>query len=61
VVRPVGPLLAGAGQSLFVGLPFLLAGCIKSTYDLVLWRWFRRVPLPDDTLTGRRQEKRVGA
>jgi hypothetical protein len=50
LVRPIGPVLAGAGQSLFVGFPFLLAGSIKSAYDLVLWRWFRRVPLPDDHL-----------
>lgn len=48
VVRPLGPALAGAGQNLFVGLPFLLAGGIKTIYDLVLWRWFRAVPLPED-------------
>jgi MFS family permease len=48
VVRPVGPLLAGAGQGLFIGFPFLAAGSIKAAYDVALWRWFRRVPLPDD-------------
>ena len=50
VVRPLGPALAGAGQGLFVGLPFLLAGTIKGAYDLVLWRWFRSVRLPDDAV-----------
>lgn len=47
LVRPFGPLLAGAGQGLFFGLPFLVAGTIKGTYDLVLWRWFRGVDLPE--------------
>lgn len=36
-----GPLLA-------LGLPFILAGTVKGVYDLVLWRLFRRVTLPDD-------------
>jgi hypothetical protein len=48
VVRPVGPALAGVSQSLALGLPFFLAGGIKTLYDLVLWRWFRSVPLPDE-------------
>jgi hypothetical protein len=30
-----------------MGLPFVLAGAIKSVYDLTLWRWFRRVPIPE--------------
>ena len=49
LVRPAGPALAGASQSIAFGLPFVLAGAIKSAYDLVLWRWFRGVPLPDET------------
>jgi Na+/melibiose symporter-like transporter len=49
VVRPVGPALAGISQSIAFGLPFVLAGGIKSLYDLVLWRWFRGTPLPDET------------
>jgi MFS family permease len=49
VVRPVGPILAGAAASVGLGVPFVLAGGIKSVYDLVLWRWFRHVPLPDGT------------
>ncbi|MDE3065529.1 MAG: MFS transporter [Acidobacteriota bacterium] len=47
LTRPVGPALAGASQSLALGLPFLLAGSIKALYDLTLWAWFRRVPVPD--------------
>lgn len=47
VVRPVGPVLAGAGQTVFLGMPFLVAALVKASYDLVLWRWFRRVELPD--------------
>jgi len=50
VARPLGPVLAGAGQGLFVGLPFVLAGGIKAGYDLALWRWFRTVELPDDAI-----------
>jgi MFS family permease len=49
VVRPVGPALAGVSQSIAIGLPFFLAGGIKSLYDIVLWRWFRTVPIPDET------------
>jgi MFS family permease len=47
LVRPIGPLLAGTVQTVGLGAPFVLAGTIKSTYDLVLWRWFRTVPLPE--------------
>ncbi len=46
--RPLGPLLAGLSQSLFMGLPFLVAGTVKGAYDLALWRWFRSVPLPGE-------------
>ena len=48
LTRPLGPVLAGAAQSVALGLPFLLAGVIKSGYDLALWRWFRRVPVPGE-------------
>ena len=48
--RPVAPLLGGALQQVWLGLPLLVAGGIKATYDLVLWSWFRRVPLPSHTL-----------
>lgn len=46
LTRPLGPVLAGAAQSVALGLPFLLAGIIKSGYDVALWRWFRHVPVP---------------
>ncbi len=47
VVRPMGPVLAGASQQLAIGLPFFLGGGIKAVYDLALWWWFRRVPLAE--------------
>ncbi|HKA03842.1 MAG TPA: MFS transporter [Acidimicrobiales bacterium] len=46
VARPVGPPLAAVAQQIAVGLPFVISGGIKTAYDLTLWRWFRRVPLP---------------
>jgi MFS family permease len=46
--RPAGPALAGVSQSIAFGLPFFLAGGIKTLYDVVLWRWFRSVPLLDE-------------
>ncbi len=48
VVRPLGPVLAGVGQSVFLGFPFVAAGVIKGGYDLVLWRWFRHVAVPEE-------------
>jgi predicted MFS family arabinose efflux permease len=50
-VRPVAPLLGGVLQQVALGLPLLIAGGLKSVYDLVLWSWFRHVPL------GRGQER----
>ncbi len=44
------PVIAGAllqGTLLTLGLPFVIAGGLKSVYDVTLWRIFRRVPLPD--------------
>src|SRR5213078_2044831 len=45
VVRPAGPVLAGIASSMALGSPFLIAGTIKSAYDIALWSWFRRVPV----------------
>ncbi len=45
----ISPTIAGvllSGALLGVGLPFLLAGALKSGYDLTLWAMFRRVPVP---------------
>ena len=47
VTRPFGPPLAALAQTVALGLPFVIAGGIKSVYDVSLWCWFRRVPLPD--------------
>jgi MFS family permease len=44
------PVLSGAllqGTSLTLGLPFILAGALKSAYDISLWRIFRRMPLAE--------------
>jgi MFS family permease len=50
VVRPVGPLAAGAlMQGLWIGTPFLVAGVLKCLYDLVLFGVFRRVPLHEES------------
>ena len=47
VARPFGQLLAGALMTnVAVGAPFVVAGAIKCGYDLVLWRVFKKVPLP---------------
>jgi MFS family permease len=43
--RPFGPLLAGAGQQLAVGMPFFIGGGLKIVYDVLVWLQFRRVPL----------------
>ena len=45
-VRPIAPVLGGALQQVALGLPLLVAGGLKTAYDLALWSWFRRVPLP---------------
>lgn len=47
ITRSFGPPVASAAQTIGVGLPFLLSGVIKIGYDLAVWAWFRRVPLPD--------------
>jgi MFS family permease len=49
-MRPLGPLLAGLTAGVAPGAPLLLAGIIKSGYDLALWGWFRRVPLADTSI-----------
>jgi predicted MFS family arabinose efflux permease len=45
VARPIGPVLAGVSENIALGLPFLLAGSIKVVYDVILYSWFRTVPL----------------
>jgi MFS family permease len=48
LTRPIGPVIAGAVQSMALGAPFVIAGSIKGVYDLMIWRWFSHVPLPDE-------------
>jgi hypothetical protein len=45
ITRPVAPLLAGAALRIGLGAPFLIAGTLKSVYDIGLWVVFRKVPL----------------
>jgi len=48
VVRPVAPLLAGPLLQIALGAPFLVAGALKSAYDVGLYVLFRRVRLGPD-------------
>ncbi len=53
VVRPLGAASAGAlMQRVAVGAPFLVAGVLKSVYDLLLFARFRRVPLVESPEAG---------
>jgi predicted MFS family arabinose efflux permease len=47
VTRPVAPLLAGPVLRLGLGAPFLIAGALKSVYDVGLYALFRGVHLED--------------
>jgi predicted MFS family arabinose efflux permease len=51
VTRPVGPALAGLLQPFGLALPFLVAGVVKSAYDLALWRLFRPIQLLPEPAT----------
>jgi len=54
VVRPFGAASAGLlMQSVAVGAPFVVAGVLKSVYDVLLFARFRRVPLPEEHRSGR--------
>jgi MFS family permease len=47
------PVVSGVllqGTALTLGLPFVIAGVLKSAYDLSLWRIFRRVPVTEGWL-----------
>ena len=50
LARPAGPAIGGALASVALGAPFVVAGVLKGAYDLMLWRWFRRVPLPEEVI-----------
>ena len=51
LVRPIGPVIAGAALGSGAGIPFLLAGALKIVYDLALWGWFRTIPLHEEEKT----------
>ena len=46
ITRPISPLLAGLTLGGALGAPFVIAGALKSVYDIGLYVIFRRVPLP---------------
>jgi MFS family permease len=43
VTRPIAPLLGGAALTIALGAPFVIAGVLKSVYDVGLYVMFRRV------------------
>ena len=45
LARPVSPVLAGTALRLGLGAPFLIAGALKSAYDVGFYLAFRKVPL----------------
>ena len=47
LTRPFAPLLAGVAASATLGAPFVIAGALKSIYDLGLYTLFRRVPIEE--------------
>ena len=48
VVRPFGQLAGGLVTNVAIGAPLIVAGSLKCVYDLILWRVFRKVDLPED-------------
>lgn len=49
LTRPAGPVLSGmVMQNVWIGAPFLVAGAVKSLYDLGLLFTMRSVPLRED-------------
>jgi len=47
VSRPVAPSIGGALMRIAPGAPWIAAGALKIGYDLLLWRSFRRLELPE--------------
>jgi predicted MFS family arabinose efflux permease len=50
LTRPIGPLVAGAAVRAGFGVPFLLAGVVKSIYDLGLYLAFRNTVVDTSSL-----------
>ena len=44
VTRPLGPLVAAPIMQVSLGAPFVIAGALKSGYDVALYAAFRRLP-----------------
>jgi len=47
VARPFGPIVGTVLMRVAIGAPWVAAGAIKAGYDVVLWRVFSKVPLPE--------------
>jgi MFS family permease len=47
LARPWAPLLSAPLQAVGAGAPFAVAGILKTAYDVMLYRWFRNVRLPE--------------
>ena len=47
VTRPAGPLIAGSLVGVWLGAPFLVAGALKSVYDIGLYVLFRDVKIDE--------------
>jgi predicted MFS family arabinose efflux permease len=58
--RPLAPLLAGVALRAGLGLPFVLAGALKSAYDLSFYATFRDRPAPRPIVAARRGGRASG-
>jgi MFS family permease len=48
VARPFGPAVGAVlMNNIAFGAPFVVAGAVKCLYDLLLWKTFKKVPLPE--------------
>ena len=47
ITRPVAPLVAGVALRGALGAPFVIAGVLKSIYDVGLYAIFRKVPIDE--------------
>ena len=48
LTRPIAPLAAGAALRVGLGAPFLIAGALKSVYDIGLYVTFRTVAVEEE-------------
>jgi hypothetical protein len=48
VTRPIAPLLAGLALRSALGAPFVIAGALKSAYDVGLYTLFRNVDVENE-------------